>query len=284
MDVELARTFLAIIETGNFNKAAERLNVTQSTVSMRVKSLEQELGRTLFTRSKAGTLPTPAGARFEYYAATLLRLWQQARQEVGLPEGYQTILSVGGQFTLWERLLLKWIPWMRSALPDVAIRAEVDSSGGLMRRLLEGELDVGVMYTPQTRAGFVIETLLEERLVLVSTEPKSAAPLNEGYVYVDWGPDFRLSHNAAFPEFETPALSVGLGPLGLRHILENGGSGYFPMRIIRPLLAKKRLHLVPEAPEFARPAYLVYSAEQQSERFNTAIQGLRYVAALETEE
>ena len=54
MDIDLARTFLEVVACGNFVGAAEQLNVTQSTVSMRIRSLEQQLGRSLFERSKAG--------------------------------------------------------------------------------------------------------------------------------------------------------------------------------------------------------------------------------------
>ena len=283
MDIDLARTFLAVLETGNFVRAAERLNVTQSTVSMRIRSLEDSVGRPLFARGKTGATPTAAGLRFEYYALTLLRVWEQARQEVALSEGFETVLSVGGQISLWDRLLLKWIPWMRKSLPDVAIRAEVDTSEGLMHRLADGVLDIGVMYNPQAHAGFVNEVLLEERLLLVASERRSRAPKDPQYVFVDWGPEFRQGHSQAFPELETPALTVSLGSLGLHHVLENGGAGYFPMRIVRPYLMEKKLFRVARAPEFKRPAYLVYSAEQGSERFVTAVQGLRYVAALESE-
>ncbi|HMB47704.1 MAG TPA: LysR family transcriptional regulator [Afifellaceae bacterium] len=64
MDVTLARTFLAVVETGSFVEAARRVFVTQSTVSMRIKQLEQELGRKLFERSKGGARLTPSGAQF----------------------------------------------------------------------------------------------------------------------------------------------------------------------------------------------------------------------------
>ena len=60
MDVTLAKTFTAIAETGSFKDAADRLNVTQSTVSMRVKALEDVLGRRVFERSKLGARLTPA--------------------------------------------------------------------------------------------------------------------------------------------------------------------------------------------------------------------------------
>lgn len=285
MNIELARTFLEIVETRNFNKAAERLSVTQSTISMRVRALEEELGRPLFVRGKTGAELTAAGHQFRRYASNLVRIWQQAQQELALPPGYRTVLNVGGQFSLWDRLLLKWIPWMRDACTDVAIRAEVGLSDGLMRQLSEGLLDVGVMYSPQSRPGLLIEKLLEEKLVLVSTRSPAGDDWVRDYLFVDWGPEFRAAHGQAFPDMQTPAVAVGLGALGLQHILANGGSGYFPMRVVRPLLADGRLHQVAGAPEFRRPAFLVYAGqEDQPEHLRKALQGMRYVASLEAED
>jgi DNA-binding transcriptional LysR family regulator len=285
MNIDLARTFLEILETGNFNKAAERLSVTQSTVSMRIKALEDELGRPLFLRSKSGTELTTAGMQFRRYATTLVRVWEQARQELALPRGFRTVLNVGGQFSLWDRLLVQWIPWMRTAMPDVALRAEVGLSEGIMRQLAEGLLDVGVMYSPQARPGLHTEKLLEERLVMVSTKRRTADEWDDDYVLVDWGPEFRGAHGQAFPDLKTPAVSVGLGALGLQHILAYGGTCYLPMRVVRGNLAAGRLFEVAGAPEFRRPAYLVYPLDDSREDwFHTALDGLRYVASLESED
>jgi len=55
MNIGLARTFLMICETDNFAKAAEKIFITQSTVSTRIMSLESMLGQTLFTRNKSIT-------------------------------------------------------------------------------------------------------------------------------------------------------------------------------------------------------------------------------------
>lgn len=287
MHIDLIQTFLAVIESGNFGKAAERVHVTQSTVSMRIKALEDSLGRQLFMRSKAGADLTPAGVQFRHYAETMLRLWQQARQAVALPPRFEGALNVGGQFSLWDRLLLRWLPWMRAAAPQIRLQAEVGSSDVLMSHLSEGLIDIGVMYNPQTRPGLVTEKLLEEKLILVTTDRRAVERPVPGvrYVFVDWGRDFLRTHSEAFPDLEAPAISVGLGSLGLHYILENGGSGYFPKRIVRALLADGRLFEVTAAPSFARPAYMVYPAAEQYEIwFERALAGLRHVAALETEE
>ncbi|MGB0749564.1 MAG: LysR family transcriptional regulator [Magnetospiraceae bacterium] len=279
MDIELARTFLAIVDSGNFNRAAEIVCVTQSTVSTRVKTLEDEIGQELFVRGKSGTTLTAAGARFLKHAQGLVRTWEQARHEVALPVGFDSVLVVGGQFTLWDDLLLPWLPWMRAALPDVAIQAEMGSPDGLMRQLTDGLMDLAVMYTPQSRPGIEIEELTRDNLVLVSSSATSAGPGTADYVHVDWGPEFRLAYVNAFPDIDPPTLSVSHGPLGLHHILNNGGSGYFPLRNVAGYLDAGTLHRVAAAPQFSRPSYLVFpESREKDERFKTALQGLRFVA------
>jgi DNA-binding transcriptional LysR family regulator len=54
VDIELARTFVEIVKTRSFVRAAEQLNVTQTTVSSRIRALEEQLGRPLFIRNKSG--------------------------------------------------------------------------------------------------------------------------------------------------------------------------------------------------------------------------------------
>ena len=285
MDIEQARTFLEIAETGTFVKAAERLHITQSTASMRIKALEQSLGRPLFVRSKAGAQLTAAGQQFRRYATTLVRAWQQARQDVALPPGFQAVLGIGGQYSLWDRLLIPWLPWMRKAVPDVAVRAEVGTPEALMRQLGEGLLDIAVMYAPQSRTGFVIEALFNDRLVMVSTDAKEKPTIGKRYVFVDWGPAFLAGHSQAFPDFATPSVSVSVGILALAYVLEQGGTAYFPIRVVRPHLEAGRLHLVAEAPEFRRPVYAVYpQAAAQEALFQLVLGGLRGIAKTEAAE
>ncbi|WP_119459073.1 LysR family transcriptional regulator [Rhodospirillaceae bacterium SYSU D60014] len=284
MEILLIRTFSEVIATGSFVAAAERLNVTQSTVSMRIRALEEQLGCLLFLRSKAGARLTPAGTQFQRYARGIIRIWEQARLEVALPPGYRGQLRLGGQFTLWDGLLLKWLHWMRTAAPDIALRTEVGLSPGLMRQLLDGVLDIGVMYTPESSADLVVERLFDERFILVSTIGTSTAPFEPGYVYVDWGPEFQAAHAAQYPDLPMPGMSTSLGALALRYILENGGSGYFPERVVRPFLQSGALKRVAKAPVFGRAAYLVYPDVQDNAALSIALQGVRHVAALETED
>ena len=277
MDVELARTFLAIVAAGSFVRAAERLNLSQTAVSARVRSLEEQLRRPLFVRNKAGASLTPAGEQFLRHAPALVQLWERARHAVAVPPGRRAVLAVGAELSLWDPLLLRWLLWMRRATPDVALRAHVGLPEDLMERVADGILDIAVLYAPRYRAGLRVELLAEERLVMVATPP-SAVGERPGYVQVDWGPEFAVGQGADAIARGDPVLYSGFGPLGLGFILAAGGSGYFRMAAVRPHLESGRLMLVPGAPEFLHPAYAVHAETGDADLIRQALEGLRSVA------
>lgn len=281
MDLEQVRTFLEVVEAGSFVRAAQELNVTQSTVSARIKELELLLGQSLFVRRKSGVVLTTAGKRFQPHAATFLHVLQQARQDVALPAEMAAVLNIGGQFSLWERILLEWVGRFRTARPDVAIRAQVGTPESLMRYLADGLLDFAVMYAPEARAGFRIEKLMDESLIMVATRPNHGGPSEADYVHVDWGPDFDAWHSAQFPGYSAAGLYVSLGALGLKHILVHGGAGYFPARVVAEDVARKNLHPVRNAPEFVRPAHLIYAPDAANEVRTAALESLRAAVAVD---
>src|SRR4030095_10883982 len=232
MDIELARTFLEIVATGSFIRAAERLNVGQTTVSARIKLLEQQLGRPLFVRNKSGASLTPAGEQFLRYAPSFVQLWQRARLQVAVPPGHRAALTIGSEVTLWQPLLLDWVLWMRESLRDIALRIHVDVPQDLINLVAGGIVDAAIMYAPQHRPGLTIDRLMEEKLVLVTSTPEERpSSTNTDYVQVAWGPDFSLNHGVDLSESK-PGLFVNLGPLGLSYVLAKGGAGYFRMRAV----------------------------------------------------
>lgn len=283
MDVDQARTFLAVAETGSFVAAAERVHVTQSTVSMRIKVLEDRLGRRLFERGKQGAVLTPAGLQFQPHAAAIMRIWEHARLDVALPEGFDEALSIGGQISLWEGFLLKWLPWMQSEAPEIAIKTTLGYSSDMLQSVSDGRLDLAVIYRPEARPGLEIEQLFEEHLVRVSSEPSPSPDLNSRYVFINWGPEFQADHALNYPAFKMPSLYLDIGVLAQGYFLENAASGYLPQRLAAPYLEDGRLKRIRKAPVFSYPVYAVYSADDRSEGVETALAGLRDLAALLTD-
>ncbi len=279
MDLVLARTFLEVIAAGSFIGAAERLNVTQSTVSMRIRQLEQELGLRLFVRNRDGAVLTSAGAQFQRHAAALIRVWQQARQDLALPHGFRTTLRIGGEAGLWNRWLHNLVPWMRQNASGVALRCEVGLPDGMTHALVEGLLDIAVIYSPQSRPGLTIVRVAEEELVLVEAPGEGDRTAGNEQVYVDWGEEFRRQHRMAFPDFPIPALFIGLGTLGFDYLLRNGGAGYFPKSLIAPASASGAIRIVPGAPTFALPVFAAYAAGAERAVIDTVLEGLAAIVA-----
>lgn len=277
MDTELARTFLAIVDTGSFVATSERLHLTQSTISARVRRLEQWLGAELFYRERNGCSLTPAGRRFQRHALLLSRLAEQARREVQASITARATLTVGGRPGLWEAFLCRWLGDFAPRTPGTSVRALMGHEDEIMQAMIDGEADAGILYVPEPRAGLAIEVLFEDVLLLVSTDP--GTPVRDtGYVYVDWGPQFLAWHARAFPELGEAAIAVNTAWLGLQQVLAHGGSGYFPQRLLRDPLQTGALQRVPGAPEFRLPAYLCHPAPVDSATLSDALESIRDAA------
>ncbi len=162
----------------------------------------------------------------------------------------------------------------------MVIRSEIGFEEDLMHRLIEGTLDIGLMYTPSHSPGLVVEHLFDETLVLVSSHPDETGP-GEDYIYIEWGPGFYTQHAQSYPDLERPPQIANIGWLGIQLALANGGSCFLPARMATPFIAAGQLHRVAESPEYVHPAYMVYPRASDSAVLEQALEGLRELAVPE---
>ncbi len=125
--------------------------------------VEEQLACTLFVRNKAGTVLTPAGRQFQnmrhpsFEPSNKRDRMLEFRWVIEPSSPWEAASGCG------EHLLLRWLRLMQETAPTVSLRAEIGFEEDLMQRLIEGRIDIGVMYTPQRRPGLNVELLLEER-------------------------------------------------------------------------------------------------------------------------
>lgn len=270
MDIDLARTFLEIVRTGSFMAAAERLHVTQTTVTARIRNLEAQLGCRLFTRNKRGAAPTEHGERFVVHANRLISAWERARRELPLPQGTQSLLRLGGEISLWNPLLLNWSLLLQQQRPSWALELEVGEWRALHDKLEQGLLDATLAHQPDYWPDIQVELLLEEKLIMVRAKNS-----DQPYIHIDWGETVRRQHSIALPEYSRAALGTNLGPLGIQFLLHHGGSGYFRTRAVQSYIKDGQFEPVPGAPEFNYPIYLVYHRQRTSPLLLDAVNLLR---------
>jgi len=275
MDIALAKTFLTVAETGSFIDAGRRMNLTQSTVSSRIKNLEDALGQELFLRSKLGAELTTAGEQFRRHALTLVRVWQHAQFEVGLSNYHRDHLAVGAPQPLWGGLLLPWVSWMRENIPDIAITARSDTSSNLTQRMLEGTLDLAISYRSVQQSGIVSEHVFDDQFVLVTSAKPGTRRNQIEHLTIDWGPDLQDGDASIDPDFTNTGLNLELGASGLAYMLDNPCSGYVPLRLARPHLRRGRLRRASRSRSVTYPVFMAYPEVRDEDAYDPILDALR---------
>ena len=258
MDITLIRTFIEVANTGSFVAACHRLFVSQSAVSLRIQRLEDSLGHALFTRSKAGAILTAEGVQFERYALSLLKIWEEARQQIAIPEGYSRALSIGAQYSLWPRLGFRWIDALQLEMPDLSIHSEVGMPERITRFLVEGIVQAALLYTPQLRPGLIVEPALDDDLILVASYEGAGLGDKKEFVSVDWGPEFTHALAMALPHLTDSGCSMALGSLAAEYVVNRRAMAYLPARSVRRYMDDGKLHIVADAPRFHYPSWVVW--------------------------
>ncbi|MDI3324771.1 LysR family transcriptional regulator [Pontibacterium granulatum] len=277
MNIENLRAFLEVTATGSFQKASENLHITQSTVSARIKALEERLNRELFTRKRDGVALNNGGKAFYPYALSVVKTWQQAQQEVSLPPGVEGIVSLGIPVHYWNKLYSDWLDWMNENAPGIATRIQSDYSVFLLNEMRDGLLDLALIFEPMHSPGLHMEPLFEEPLILVSTEPRTVGSGHtEGYIYIDWGHQFQEQHNHEYPDVPHHRITLALEYQALEQMLERGGSAYLAHSTVQKYLEEGKLFRVEGAREFKLTIYLaVADARRNDPAVLQAIEGLR---------
>ncbi len=262
MNIPELKTFLAIVETKQLNRAGEQLHVTQSTVTARLNKLEETLGQTLFHRKKSGAELTSAGFRFERYAQLMVELWNQAQQETALPENIKNTFNLGCEAELWPGLGETIFEQIKHSQNEVAFSSWSGDQTTLDKWLDNDLIDAAICYQPVLKTNRHEYKLPGDTLVLVSTDKRNLVRWDPQYIYVDSGEEFRKQHAIAYPDGDTPMVTFGSVIWAKEYLIKTGGSAYLPLRLIQSELENKKLHRVPDAPEFNRNIWLILKNNQ----------------------
>lgn len=259
MDLTLIRTFLQVSQTGSFLAASNRLFVTQSAVSLRIQKLEEEVGKPLFERTRAGAVLSLAGRQFEPYALAIMRSWHDARQQIALPEGFTGSFAIGAQASLWPELGDRWLDALNDTLPELSLRAKLGLPDGLAHSLNDGLLQALLTYEPILRPTFVMEPFLDDILVLVAPwASPTMDSLSGRYAYIDWNENFLQFHQTHMAHVQTSGMSFAIGVLSIGYLIRRGVAGFLPARFAARYIREGRLHVVADAPQFICPVWALW--------------------------
>ncbi len=273
MHIDLIKTFIQVAKAQHFRKASDQLYITQSAVSARIKQLEQTLGVRLFDRNKHDVSLTPAGIRFLTHAEKLIKLWNRACHEVMLPEQVELSLSVGATDTIWSVFLTDWMVETQKQQPDLAIWAELHTSKTLLPSLMDGMLDIAVMFDVPALPGIDVKELSAIDFIMVSSQPELSANevLASDFISVDWGEAFSATFSQHFEQQIATKRHTSVGGVALDLLLKSGGGAYLPQQMVAAAIKEGRLFPVNDAAIIQRPVFVVCKVGESEMKSTKAI-------------
>lgn len=175
MELRQFKYFVAIVESASISKAAAKVHVAQSALSLQVSHLEEELGAKLLHRSGSGVTTTERGETFLRHARTVLQQVRDAQMAVraGL-DGPGGLDGPAGEVTLAipqsvsNALALPLIKACRARLPRVWLRITEELSGHLAEQLRRSQTMLAILFDDGELAEFEVQPLVRERLAVVA--------------------------------------------------------------------------------------------------------------------
>jgi DNA-binding transcriptional LysR family regulator len=162
------RTFAVIVETKSFTRAGRRLSLSQSAISQQIGTLERQLGVKLLRRTGTGASPTAAGELLLHYARQVLEKIDEAqRLLIDYEASGAGVLRVGAGGAACEHLLPAVLKELRERFPRVEVHVLSGPTPLTVQRLLEDDLDVGLVTLPVAEPKLRVHSLGRDELIVI---------------------------------------------------------------------------------------------------------------------
>jgi DNA-binding transcriptional LysR family regulator len=276
-DLRLIRYFVAVAEERNVTRAAERLHISQPSLSAAIQQLERQLGVELLTRLGRRIEITPAGELLRERGRELLEqadtVVEEVRERDQAGAGRLTLgVSPTARFGIAQRLLAECI----SRIPAVMLYTTEDTTGSLLRDTARGRLDLAITFcAPDPPAGVELLVLVEEPAIihlpsehhLATRAALSLSDLAKETILVGATDDSRGFTDLVL----SPFRNAGLNPrtvadpypdLGVQAVREGLGIVIYPRSAFPAQLAGSAF--VPLLPPLPMPFHLAYRAPSRT--------------------
>lgn len=170
MQLEELKTFIAVADFKNFTSAAKHLNMSQPTVSLHIKHLEEELHTALFMRAKKAFHITPAGELLYKRATQLLQLEEQTKEEI-LWQHKEVIgvLRVAASYTIGESVLPEVLVRLNHKYPNLQLEISIENTREVESSVRELRCDIGLIEGTVKPGELAIQPFMEDKLILVAS-------------------------------------------------------------------------------------------------------------------
>jgi len=259
--------FLEVSNTLNFSRAAERLGITQPTLSLAIQRLEQVLGTKLFLRTKSGVHLTQSGTKLAFRAREIHDSWERLREDALKDEK-----EIRGQYTIGchPSVALYALPSFLSEFletyPDLELRLVHDLSRKITEEVISFRVDFGIVVNPVEHPDLVIQEIGTDKVTLWTRQKPSPLqdPKSEHAVLI-CDPNLIQSQTLlkkvtdGFPRRITSSNLEVIAAM----VASGAGVGILPSRVATRIRSYKLAPLAGDPPSFKDRICLVYRADYQ---------------------
>ncbi len=269
--------FIEIAQTKNISRAAERIGISQPSLTLAIKRIEEALGVDIFIRSKKGVSLTKAGLHLLKHSKEMGQFWDQLKSEaVGSVNEIKGTLSLGCHPSVGLYTLDKFLPSILQSNNDLEFNLIHNLSRKITEEVISLKLDIGLVINPVKHPDLIIQNLFNDVMTLWKSKIQTpTTDIKSGSAVLICDPEL----------LQTQDIKKKLSKRGIKYSriitsssLENiaslvksgAGIGILPTRVARKL-AGSNIQVVPDAPTFNDVLSLIYRVE------NRNVKSIQYV-------
>ena len=260
--------FVEVANTRNISRAAERLGITQPTLSLAVRRLEDSFGLPLLIRSKSGVQLTKSGEKLVFQARDLLDSWEKIRSDSIKDE--QTI---GGMYSIGCHVSvalysLGFLPSLLGENPGLEIKLKHDLSRKIAERVISFNIDFGIVVNPTRHPDLVIRPLVRDEVTFwTAKNPTKQQDLSTGEALLVCDPELTqtqvlLKQLAKKKARYSRIINTGSLEVASSLVAEGVGVGILPGKVAQRYESFE-LQRLENMPKFHDRICLVYRADAQ---------------------
>ena len=169
MELNQLRVFCAVVEKKSFSRAGEAIFLSQPTVSLQIRALEQELGTRLLDRQGREVSVTGSGKVLYGYARKILQTADEAEQAIAQLKGLiMGEIIIGASTIPGEYILPSLLAEFKGTYPDIDINLAIGDTKEIIRKVLDNEVEIGVVGQREGNEKLVFHGFSTEKLVLIA--------------------------------------------------------------------------------------------------------------------
>lgn len=273
MNTEYLKTFLDLAKSSSFSRTAKDNVVVQSTVSNRIRELENTVGQKLFIRAHRRIELTPAGRALLEYAEKIISLEEKAIEQANLSERYSDRLVLGTVYAFYDVCLEKALETFIDAYPRISVNVVFGHSGRIIAGCRNENIDIGFSHYPFDHPEYHCELFAEDDVILIGNAQNqiyrdgilSSMVRELPIIYSNFL--YETSHNWLFSKHQQFQLELEIGIKALPFVLRGNGYTLLARRLVQDAISAGQVVEIPIL-DGAIPPVRYYSIRKKDGRMD----------------